>query len=70
MVTTKNSADPKDLSSTTNQNLEASSTNLSYNEIKPRVISRQVLKALGQKDPLYQAAGIIALKRGLLSIKE
>lgn len=67
---TKNSADPHNLSITTNPNLGASSTNLSYNEIKPRIISRQVLKALGQRDPLYEAAGIIALKRGLLSVKE
>lgn len=69
-MTIKNSADPKDLSPTTNQNQGVSSTNLTYNEIKPRVISRQALKALGQRDPLYEAAGIIALKRGLLSIKE
>lgn len=69
-MTTKNCADPHNLSITTNQNLEASSTDLSRKEIKPRVISRQALKALGQRDPLYEAAGIIALKRGLLSIKE
>ncbi len=69
-MTTEKSADPHDPSITTYPNRGASITNLSYGDIKPRVISRQVLKALGQKDPLYEAAGIIALKRGLLSIRE
>lgn len=69
-MTGKNSADPS-LSSTTNQNFVGTGiTNLSGDLIKPRTVSAQVLKALGQRDPLYEAAGMVALRRGILSVKE
>ena len=70
MVTAKNSSADPSLSSTTNQNFGTGSTDLSSNEIKPRVVSRQVLKALGQRDPLYEAAGMVALRRGLIVARE
>ncbi len=70
MVKSENGADPQNPSITTNPNLRASITSLSSDVIKSRVVSRQVLKALGQRDPLYEAAGIIALKRGLISVQD
>lgn len=69
-MTGKNCADLGNPSITTNQNPGIGSTDLSGEVIKPRVVSRQVLKALGQRDPLYEAAGMVALRRGILSVKE
>lgn len=67
---TENSADPKNPSFATNQTSGAGSTDLSGEVIKPRVVSRQVLKALSQRDPLYEAAGMVALRRGLIVARE
>lgn len=69
-MTSKNSTDLGNPSITTNQNPGIGSTDLSGEVIKPRVVSRQVLKALGQRDPLYEAAGMVALRRGLIVARE